>query len=275
MAQTSNEQVYQDVLAGYKQAIVNDHTLSFAAFCRSYPIEIARAQHWLSRHNICISDIRSKILQENGYIVSLPIKKCTSAIYEATWHQYIDTIKTKNLAMALFCKLRDVPCRGMQKWMERNNLTVIDARIAAGLEKETPVITQNDFDMSEFKSRRLSGLLDKYKRLIKKEPTYSLRAFCKENNTSYHEMANWMNNLGVTVTQLKRAVAIGGYIPRQPKKVFIQFTPNGGSNSDRLRGVKIQMPDGNNILVQECTVLSLCSFIHQYNNDLKRGKNNV
>ena len=273
MEKDTKSQVYQDALDAYKEAVVKAPTLSFTAFCRQNNIPHKGMQHWLDRKNILISEVRTHTLQEHGYVSSIPTKKCTSAIYEATWHGYIEALKTENLTMSLYCLQHDVPYRGMQKWMEGKNLSVADAKIKAGLSPESDRgLTRREVNIPEALARRLSKAMDMYKHKLRENPKYSLRAFCKEKNINYRSMTDWMAHLGVTVTQLRQAAVLEDRAPRSRKKVFIQFTPNGGSNSDRLRGVKIQMADGNNILVQECTVISLCAFINQYNNDLKRGK---
>lgn len=271
MKQDTKDQVYQDALDAYKEAVVNEPTLSFAGFCRKNRINQKGMEHWLNRNNMRISEEREKCLKEHGFISTLPIRKCPGAVYEETWYNYIEAIKKQNITMALYCLQHEISCRGMQKWMERHNLTVAEARQKAGLEPDTEKGLKRG-DMSDALARRMTKAMDMYKRQLRGNTKYSVKSFCKDNRIHYRCFVDWLKQIGVTEKQLKAAAILEDCVPKKRDKVFIQFTPNGGSNSDRLRGVKIQMADGNNILVQECTVISLCAFINQYNNDLKRGK---
>lgn len=254
---------YQTLLEKYRHALEDNVQLTASEFCRQEGIDIARVTHWAQRHNMGLSQIKRDVLFSKGLIDSPHVHKPPREVYAEAWADFKKSLEEfPELTLSSYCTLHNISQVGIEKWMARRNYSV--AELKNGL-----VCIENRFFNKEAK-KRLGGMLKQFKAALARDPDYSLRTFCQQRHIEYQMMYRYMNSLGITYTQLKQAAILEDKCPRKRRNVFVQFKPNGGTSGDKLTGVKIQMPDGSTIMVEECTVISLCSFINQYNNDQKR-----
>lgn len=272
MAASTKNQIYAQLMEDYKKELLQNPTLSMTEFCIQKNLSSRNVQNWMRRKDIRVAAIRRAVFPKKYEISETP--GTPAAINHTLWNDYIEDMKKNGyIPLTNFCRDRSANIHSLSKWMKRQNLTTSDARIAAGISIDADKCMDHPFfKMSESTSRRMSRLLAEYKKLILLHGNYSMVTFCQEKNVEYKFMVRWLETLGLTVKQIKAAVVMTDKFPRKRNKVFVQFTPNGGNRADSLKGVKIQLADGANILVQECTVLSLCSFINQYNIDQKKKR---
>ena len=268
MAHVENSR-FTSILTEFREALLADTNLSAAKFCRERGIETKAFHHWLKRKGMSVRRIKNEALLKLNKISRLP-EASPAEIYLNLWTKYKEHLEAgNNITLRSFCILHDVEYRPMEKWMARNNLNVSDLKIRIGQKiLSADTIKENGF--SPEASKRLSIAVRSYKRRLKSNPNLNMREHCRLESISYAAMQNWLRYIGTSVRQLKQAAIVEDYNPRKRRPVFVQFQPNGGTNSDKLTGVKIQLADGSNILVDECTVISLCSFINKYDSDQRR-----
>lgn len=262
---------YTKLVNDYKEALKNDISLNFRDFVRSRNCDSRKAENALRFLKTTVSEIKKEVLVSQGKKDELTSLR-PGYVYERTWALFKDHLEAGNdITLRGFCILHNVDGYKMHKWAERHNYNVTALKIKLGIIKKHE--EQSPTDASHFGERmqkRLAKGLRDYKHRLEVKPDTSLKQFCKDEHIEYKDMAVWMTHLGITVQQLKQAVILDNKCPTKRRNVFVQFKPNGGTNGDRLTGVKIQLADGSNVMVDECTVISLCAFINQYNNDQRR-----
>lgn len=272
MARVKDEK-YDCLLDDFKKALERDIHVSLASFCRSIGQDVVQMQHWLNHHGYRVSAIRNEILLKQKKISKIP-EVPPGVVHMNLWGKFKEHVENgNNISLRSFCILNDVEYRPMEKWVARNNLSVTDLKIRAGI-KTLPQDVSSETPFTPEAVKRLSKALKTYKVALCSNPNFSLSAHCSNEHVDYYLMQKWLQHVGLTVRQLKQSALLEEKVSRKRKPVFVQFRPNGGSNSDKLTGVKIQLADGSNILVEECTVISLCAFINKYDSDQRRKDRN-
>jgi len=194
-----------------------------------------------------------------------------TSVHLNLWLKYKELIESgQDISMRKFCIQHEVKYGKMQKWMSRNNFNVKELRLRAGIKDKSSDTECEAGAFSESATKVLASCVRKYKRLLRNAPDFKLTVHCKNEGVDYNTMLRWLLHIGMSVKELKQAALLECVNTKKRKPVFVQFKPNGGTNSDKLTGVKIQLADGSNILVEECTVISLCAFINKYDNDQRR-----
>jgi len=258
---------YATIIDGYRQALESNPQMYMSDFCKIKNVDLARVTHWANHHNLSLTQIKREVQFKKGLIASPNIEKRPRDIYAEAWEDYQSVVrKGNNITLMAYCTLHNVNGTRMDKWLRRNNLSVTDFKNKLGL--TTP--TETESTLNPQTKSRLGRVLQQYKAALADNPDCKFRQFCRDKQVDYECMSRFMSAVGVTVRQLKQSAILENKCPRKRRNVFVQFKPNGGTDGDRLVGVKIQTPDGSNIMVEECTVISLCSFIVQYNRDQKR-----
>jgi len=267
---SKNEVDFTALLEDYKKAYAKDNYLSLTAFCRLSGQDSCKFQHWLNRKGLNVTQIKNEILFAQNKIAKMPDKTPPGEKYLNVWTKFKEHLEAgNNVSLRSFCILHDVNYGKMDKWMSRNNFSVNDLKKRLGLDNSHDNNDDENFATPEVK-QRLAKALRGFKKQLCINPSTCLRTYCLERHVEYSLMLKYLQFLGIGVVQLKQAAMLEDKCPRRRRNVFVQFRPNGGSNSDTLSGVKIQLADGSNILVEECTVVSLCAFINKYDNDQRR-----
>jgi len=267
---SKNEVKFTALLEAYKKAYAKDHYLTLSSFCRSEGEDCGKFQHWLNRSGQSVTQIKNEILFAQNEIAKMPDKIPPGEKYLNVWTKFKEHLAAgNNVSLRSFCILHDVEYGKMDKWMSRNNFSVTDLKKRLGMYNQSDNNDDENFTTPEVK-RRLASVLKKYKKRLLVDPGATLFSFCSEQRVDYALMQKMLQYLGISVKQLKQAAMLEDKCPKRCRNVFVQFKPNGGSGSDTLTGVKIQLADGSNILVEECTVISLCAFINKYDNDQRR-----
>lgn len=260
---------YQSLLDAYKQAIGQDFNLRFTEFCRNNGENCTAFTHWLNRRGMTITGIRHEVRKRLG----IPGPKLApqyeglkpEAIYSAAWKDFKTALlEDHSLSLTAFCKSRGIFVTRMEKWMHRQNLTVIDAKMDAELNNRDLVL------MNETLRKRFRSVLEKYKEILAYNPHLSIRDHCANTHTDHHQFQRWLRHNGITVGMIRKAVKSRAYFENSSKRVQIQFTPNGGGVTEKLRSVTVRLPDGSCVMLDECSVVELCSFVVAYNRSCDR-----
>lgn len=120
-----------------------------------------------------------------------------------------------------------------------------------------------------------SGVIEGYKTRLRSDPNLRLSEYCKESDTHYGRVIDWMRRHGISVRKLRRESRgeVGGRsMASSSEGTFIQFVPSGKSTSGNLRGVSITFPDGVNLTLQESSVESIISLLSIYSSRLGGAK---
>jgi len=270
MAKETNE-YYEQLISSYKKALESDTELSLAKYCRNVNANESKVIHWAGHHGIFVRDLRMEVLVKLGKLDKMPTKKSIGDIYASVWADFKETLERgENVTFSAYCILRGVNVQAMHKWVVRKGYSIMGLKAGLNLNSEFLYNGPVSSELSPMTQRKFGQVLKDYKLKLRLNPAYSMLSHCKTHHVDYKMMMKWMAHVGLSVKQLKQAVILDDTCPRVRKHVFVQFKPNGGTDGDRLTGVKIRMADGSSVSVEECTVISLCAFIHRYNSDQKR-----
>lgn len=260
------EQRCKEIIPAYRIRLLQRGHGSLEQLCRHYNVPLDFFRQWLKQQDKTITDVVCETKEELLAAQSNDVVMDKSD-YESVLLNYKKCLmSTPRLTLFQFCKKHDITYVNLMSWMRHHRITVAELKIAAGVQFKKE--NMNEMPSSHFFGR----VLNNYKKVLEDQPNYSFRKHCRESKADYEAMIKWMYRIGVQIKQLKQAVVIEQKVPRHPRPVFVQFKPNGGTNGDRLTGVKIQLADGSNIEVKECTVISLCAFITQFNEQQKSRK---
>lgn len=264
---------YPSLLDSYKAAMEKDLELRFTEFCRNNGVSNTAFIHWLNRRGMTVTGIRHEVRERLGVIgpkvapqyEGLPPRK----LYEAIWADYKAAIvEDRSLRLSNFCKSRGVITQRMEKWMRRNNLSVIDAKMD---------VDSNDSDlilMNETLRKRFRLVLEKYKEALQQNHYLSLKDHCANTHTDLHQFRRWLSYNGISVRMIRTAARSRAYFAANKQRVQIQFTPNGLGLSEKLRNVTIRLTDGSCIIMDKCTVVDLCAFVVSYNQSCAKSNKN-
>lgn len=267
-----NTRYHEVLLDLFKKELEANPNLSMARFCKEHNARPKSMLGWLQRKNIGIQDIKNEVLRRQGILSEDEYMPTSGELYQRLLEEFKELLAEKpSTTLSGFCRERGISPTHMSKWLHRKNLTVyeikVDCKIASGINPNGPT------QFSSGEVQRFQKCLRQYKEILCQNPRFPFTAHCHNNHVSECRMRIWMKRLGLTVKQLQKSAVLNSEVPNHPKSVFVQFRPNGGTNGDRLSGVVIKMADGTCVTVEECTVISLCSFITMYNNDQKKSRN--
>lgn len=254
------------ILQEYNQVLSKRGHASYEALCRHHHVPMAFFRHWLQEKGQTVADLVYET-KEDLSTRYYPNKEVIEAHdYEGIIAYYKKwLVQNPRLPLRTFCNNQGFEYTHVHQWLKRQHISIEEIKISAGVKLSS---SKNSLQPSN--SQLFGRVLHRYKQVLVEHPNYSLRQHCKDCGADYGAMQQWLARVGIQIKQLKQAVLIEQQVPKCPRPVFVQFKPNGGTNGDRLTGVKIQLADGSNIQVEECTVISLCAFINQYNEDQKR-----
>lgn len=264
-----NEKV--EWLNAYKGALEENVDLSVTEFCRERDITPNSFLGWLQRNGILVVDIKNEVRGKLGMPL---LPKDLASQYSMVLEEYRMRLSfSPDLSVAAFCDESYVNSTAFRKWMRRNGYTV--ASIRKDVLGEVPTIKRHisKEDFGTDAKKRFESVLEGFKKHLHKHKNAKLKEYCKAKGVDYPLMQRWMRLNGVSEKQIRiaerirranEASPITNMLPINPDNVFVQFKPNGGTDGDRLKGVTIRFPDGKLLQVEECTVVSLCSFINIY-----------
>ena len=266
-----NVRYHEVLLELFKKELEANPQLSMARFCKEHNARSKSMLNWIQRQNISIQDIKNEVLRKQGILSESECMPTSGELYQNLLEDFKKRLmENPQITLSGFCKERGISTTRVTKWLRRQNLTVydikVDCKIASGIKPTEPI------EFSKGEVQRFQKCLRQYKEILFQNSHFPFSVHCHNNLVSEYRMRCWMKRMGLTVKQLQKYAALNSTVPNHPKSVFIQFKPNGGTNGDRLSGVVIKMADGTCVTVDECTVISLCSFITMYNNDQKKNK---
>lgn len=241
--ETSQPVDYASMWELFKQEARETRNLPLIDFCRSHNINYKHMRKWMENHNHTVADVYGRVRHPDE-------------IYWELWHTYEAALKADHsLTLRDFCKAHNTTVGRFGKWITRNNFSITDLRAKVGADDDKT----RDFAKSFQKS------LESYRKILETNPYFKLIDHCRNEHLNYQMMCKWMNNMGLTPKMLKESAILHNKLPNNRSMCYVQFRPNGGSYNDRLKGVVIKLYDGTCVSVEECTVVSLCSFINTYN----------
>lgn len=259
----STEEKCELVVSSYRERKKLGRTGTLHGLCLHHHVRYAVFTKWLKQQGKTCSDLMYEVQEEVSNQYRPDEESFDVSDYETVLSIYKKwLLHDPHLPLKRFCNDRSVDYKALHQWMRRRNITISELKVRAGVSLE-------EKQLQGMRPPLFGRVLNGYKQKLSEDPQYSFRQYCRDCRADYEAMMKWLAHIGIQIKQLKAAVSIEQRVPRQ-RSVFVQFKPNGGSNGDRLTGVKIQLSDGSNIQVEECTVISLCAFINQYNNDQKR-----
>lgn len=255
----------------FKLALEDDIELSIAAFARKKGVAPARLQKWLNNHHVTVTDMRTAAMVRRG-LLDEPQQKLSDRYAELVEEYKKALAVRRTLSLSAFCREQGVPAPKLQKWLNRQGLSSADLKeevLGAPLPKD--VGNLNLLQLGNGAVARFRKTLREYKAAISNDRKITLEDFCKKRNTDYRLFVQWLGTLGMTERSIRYSLKLEQALPGGIEgSVFVQFKPNGGSNGDALKGVKIFFPDGSRVQVERCTVISLCSFLQTYDNQQRR-----
>lgn len=262
------KQRYEIHYGELETALRKNVDLTVAGFCREHDIDCRSFTAWILRYKG-----KTPMQVRNGIRKTMGIKELT-VHGGAEYERYLESYK-KMLAIDIsyslrqFCEDMGLSAHGFDHWLHRKGLGVEKIRqevcVDLGIDPDT---VQTD-DVSLRKSRQpnpavFKRALSGYKKMLVKQPKLSLQTYCRAKGYAYRQLSAWMKDVGISTTDIKEFVEAQKKLPKDNRHVFIKFKPNGGASGDLLHGVRISLPDGTQIDVEDCTVVSLCSFVNIY-----------
>ena len=263
---------YQSLLEAYKQELKKNLNLRFTEFCRNNGVNNTSFRHWMERRGITVSSVCREVRRSLGVHELKVAPKYEGLkpndLYSAVWNDFKTALlEDCSLRLSVFCRSCGVKVTRMEKWLRRQNLSVIDAKMEA---------EQNNRDlilMNETLRKRFRHVLNKYRDLLLYSPGLSIREHCANMHTDLRQFQRWMRLNGITVDMIRKAAKTQAYFAADNRRVQIQFTPNGRSFTDRLHSVAIRLPDGLCVMMDDCNVVDLCAFVVAYSESSSRQKN--
>lgn len=260
------KQRYELHLREYKSALEENIELPLASFCRDKDIDVRSFTSWLSIYKKTTPwEFRNSVRASMGM---KPLKARGQLEYD----KHLDAYK-KLLAVDLdysltqYCSDVGMAHHGFSHWLNRRGLNVekIKQEVCADLG-----LAPSDTHDSTFRRpkptepgvfrRALSG----FKKMLEKDRSLTLQQYCRAKGYAYRPLLAWMREIGIKPADIRAIVSEKDKLPKDNRRVFIQFKPNGSSSTDVLNGVRISLPDGTQIDVESCTVVGLCSFVNIY-----------
>lgn len=255
----------------FKLRLESNPQLTLAEFNREKGLQERCLQKWCSNHKVSIADMRREAKLKLR-MINEPENR-PGDTYSFVLDEYRKVVvENPALTLSKFCREQGVSPYRFQHWLNRQGLTATDVRLEAIKDLEfTEATDEALMNLSPAAITRFKKVLDEYKRQLKVSIRLSLREYCSERGVDVRMFRKWLETLGLSEQALKQdAKLFGKMVGGDAGSIFVQFRPNGMSNGDALRGVKIFFPNGGRIYVDRCTVISLCSFIQTYDRQQRR-----
>ena len=258
------EQHYQALIAALKENI----DLPLAAFCRDNDIDCRSFTSWLSRYRkLTPLEVRNNVRKKLGM---RPAKSRGQLEYDRHLKAYRDLLAVDlDYTLTQYCADVGIPAHAFHHWVMRKGLNVdkIKQEVCEELnisptEGNTPEERRSQRKATEPKVFRKA--LAGFKKALEHDIELTLQKFCRAKGYAYRPLLHWMREIGINPSDIKAFVKDRNKLPKDNRRVFIQFKPNGGHSDDLLNGVRISLPDGSQIDVESCTVVGLCSFVNIY-----------
>lgn len=263
-----DKEQYEKLLPELIAALTENVELPFAEFCRTKKIEPKSFTSWLGRYKkLTPLDVRNKAREANGY---RPLKTRGQLEYDKHLQAYRHMLQIDlDYTLTQYCADVGISAHSFHHWVMRQGLTVdkIKEEVCSQV-GITPVSkdarphlkkARQQTEPTVFR-RAIAG----YKKMLESNHELTLQKYCSIKGYAYKPLLHWMYELGVKPADIKAFVIERTKLPKDNRRVFIQFKPNGASSSDVLNGVRISLPDGTQVDVESCTVVGLCSFVNVY-----------
>lgn len=262
------KQRYEQRLKEFVEALRDNVDYPLAAFCREKEIEVRSFTSWLSIYKQQTPlEIRNKVR------VSLGMKPLTARgqlAYDKHLKNYRDMLAIDlDYEMTQYCKDVGISAHGFHHWIMRQGLTVDKIREevceTVGIEPDSKKSTKpNRSQRKATEPSVFRKAIAGYRKMLESDSSITLQKFCRAKGYAYRPLLHWMYEVGIKPADIKAFVLDRQKLPKDNRRVFIQFKPNGGSKGDVFNGVRISLPDGTQIDVESCTVVGLCSFVNIY-----------
>lgn len=258
------ETLFKELLEAYR----NNPELPLAVFCRERSIETRSFTSWMNIYKkLTPMQVRNDIRRSLGL---KEVKYRGSQEYEKHLRAYRDMLGIDpDYTLAQYCTDVDISQHSFHHWLMRQNLSVEKLRkevfTSLGLDKISEgEATSPCVHLKPSEPRIFRKALSGYKKMLESNNNLTLQEYCRCKGYAYRPLLHWMREIGITSADIRSFVLDRQKLPKDNRRVFIQFKPNGGTQGDLLKGVRICLPDGTHIEVECCTVVGLCSFVNIY-----------
>lgn len=259
---------YETRLQELKEALDENIDLPFAAFCREKELDARSFTSWLSVHKrLTPRDIKNEVRKSKGMGL---IKSRGQPEYDKHLQAYKHMLQIDlDYTLTQYCADVGRSAHAFHHWVMRQGLTVDKLKEEACSQVGiTPVSKDARPHLKKARKQTEPTVFRKaiagYKKMLETDHELTLQKFCSIKGYAYKPLLHWMYELGVKPADIKAFVIERTKLPKDNRRVFIQFKPNGASSSDVLNGVRISLPDGTRVDVESCTVVGLCSFVNVY-----------
>lgn len=260
------KQRFEIHLKEYRSALKENIDLTLASFCRAKDIEVRAFTSWLSIYKKTTPwEFRNSIRKSMGMN---PLKARGQLEYDKHLDAYKKILATDlDYSLTQYCSDVGMAHHGFSHWLNRRGLNVEKIKQEVCAELALPPSDDHNSTSSKPKPtepvvfrRALKG----FKKMLEKDKSLTLQQYCRAKGYAYRPLMAWMREIGVKPSDIKALVSDKDKLPKDNRRVFIQFKPNGGASTDVLNGVRICLPNGTLIDVESCTVVGLCSFVNIY-----------
>lgn len=251
-----------------QKALSDNIELPLAVFCRERDIDARSFTSWLNVYKkLTPLDVRNKIRVSQGMS---PVRTRGQLEYDKHLQAYRDMLSIDlDYPLTQYCQDVGIASHGFHHWLMRKGMSVekIRQEICAELDIEVTnagKLRKGNHRPKPTEPRVFRKAVAGYKKALEHDPELSMQKFCRAKGYAYRPLLRWMNEVGIKPADIKAFVKDRNKLPKDNRRVFIQFKPNGGATGDQLNGVRIGLPDGTQIDVESCTVGGLCSFVNIY-----------
>lgn len=263
------KQLYKIIYEEYIAALQKNVELPLATFCKEKEIDTRSFTAWMSNYQkITPHQIRNDVRKSLGM---KELKPRGQLDYEKHLQAYRDMLAVDlDYTMTQYCTDVGISQHSFHHWIMRQGLNVekIKHEVCASMGIDLNAEQSNKENIQAYRKPAEPRLFRKaiadYKKMLESDKNLSLQKFCRAKGYAYRPLLHWMREIGINPADIKSFVIDRQKLPKDNRRVFIQFKPNGDSSKDILNGVKISLPDGTQIDVESCTVIGLCSFVNIY-----------
>ena len=262
------KQRYELLLAEFSATLRENIDYPLKVFCQENGIEPRSFTSWLSIYKQQTPlDVRNKVRASLGM---KPLSARGQLAYDKHLKAYRDMLAIDlNYEMTQYCRDVGISAHGFHHWIMRQNLTV--EKIKEEVCEKLGIVPDSKMQAKPSRSQRSSTeppafrrAITGYKKMLESDSSLSLQQYCRAKGYAYRPLLHWLSDIGIKPADIKSFVLDRQKLPKDNRKVFIQFKPNGGASTDILSGVRISLPDGSQVDVESCTVVGLCSFVNMY-----------
>ena len=262
------KQRYEQRLKEFVEALRDNVDYPLAAFCREKEIDVRSFTSWLSIYKQQTPlEVRNKVRQSLGM---KPLTARGQLAYDKHLKNYRDMLAVDlDYELTQYCKDVGISAHAFHHWIMRQGLNVDKIREevceTVGIQPDSKQSTKADRSQRKATEpavfrKAIAG----YRKMLESDSSITLQKFCRAKGYAYRPLLHWMYEVGIKPADIKAFVLDRQKLPKDNRRVFIQFKPNGGSKGDVFNGVRISLPDGTQIDVESCTVVGLCSFVNIY-----------